>query len=581
MLAKKFTPGHWCTCGGKKMKNKVAKSVLLLAATLMVAVFSFPRGDAAAQEIVSGNLFQNPGFEGGYFNQDGIPQIAVPNGWRMHWLDGVAFDGTEGKVAYRPETVVWYIEDAPLNERSLFFRDGSYTLKMFKPWAPVLMALSQEVSGLEVGRNYRISAPIFVDIVESYDGGKNAPARNDSGFVRFSVGPTGSGWNSAGLTYSPLWTAANVNGFYLNNITYSWDFTATAGSMIIFLEMGSRHPYVNSGFFMDGVGLYALGTTSTVPGSSGGSSGSGGAPAQAGPTSTPFPTPTPRADGAIIHTVNTGDSFWSIAIQYAPALGLTPEQALPVIRELNNNPAFINVGQELVIKEAGTTVAAPEATAEAPVEGGTTEESAEAASTEEVIEVEGTDTEEPATEEVETPAEPEATEAAVTTGTICVAAFDDINGDGARDEATEGLQADAAITIFRGGSTVTTHITDGASEPYCFENLEPDTYQVQIFPPADYQPTTSPSWAVSVAEGAQVSVAFGTRFDPQETAVADASTSDTTTDTTTTETETADTGDAAPAEEGGFFSSIGGIVLVVAAILILLAGVGVVMLRRG
>lgn len=561
------------------MKNKIAKSVLLLAVTLLVAVFSFPHENAAAQEIVSGNLFKNPGFEEGYFNQDGIPQIAVPNSWRMHWLDGVAFDGTDGQVAYRPETVVWYIEDAPQNERSLFFRDGSYTLKLFKPWAPLFVALSQEVSGLEVGRNYRITAPIYVDIVESYDGGKQPPSdRPDAGFVRFSVGPTGSGWRTAGLTYSPTWGAANVGGFYLNSINYIWDFTATSESMIIFLEMGSKVPYINSGFFMDGVGLYALGTTSTVPGSSGGSSGSGGAPAQSGPTSTPFPTPTPRADGAIIHTVNTGDSFWSIAIQYAPALGLTPEEALPVIRELNNNPAFIAVGQELIIKEPGTAVAAPEPTAETASEG-TTEESSEAAPTEEVIEVEGTDTEQPATEVT---VEAVVTDAAVSTGTICVAAFDDLNGDGARDEATEGLQADAAITIFRGGSTVTTHITDGASEPYCFENLEPDTYQVQIFPPADYQPTTSPSWAVSVAEGAQISVAFGTRFDPQDetTAVADASSGDTTS-TTNTESAPADSADAAPAEEGGFFSSIGGIVLVVAAILILLAGVGVVMLRRG
>ena len=563
------------------MKNKIVKSVLLIAAILLVAVFSFPRGDVAAQEIVSGNLFTNPGFEEGYFNQDGIPQIAVPNGWRMHWLDGVAFDGTDGQVAYRPETVVWYIEDAPQNERSLFFRDGSYTLKLFKPWAPVFVALSQEVSGLEVGRNYRIVAPIYVDIVESYEGGKQPPSdRPDAGFIRFSVGPAGSGWRTAGLTYSPTWGASNVSGFYLNSINYIWDFTATSESMIIFLEMGSKVPYINSGFFMDGVGLYALGTTSSVPGSSSGSSGSGGTSAQAGPTATPFPTPTPRADGAIIHTVNTGDSFWSIAIQYAPALGMTPEEALPYIRELNNNPAFINVGQELVIVEPGGSVAAPEATAETTTEEGTTEESPEAASTEEVIEVDGTDTEQPAAEATEVPAEAEVTETAVTTGTICVAAFDDINGDGTRDEATEGLQADAAITIFRGGSTVTTHITDGASEPYCFENLEPDTYQVQIFPPADYQPTTSPSWAVSVAEGAQVSVAFGTRYDPQETAVADSSATDTTS-ATDTEATPADSPDATPAEEGGFFSSIGGIVLVVAAILILLAGVGVVMLRRG
>ena len=555
------------------MKNKIAKGLLLLAATMLVAVFSFPGSDVAAQEIVSENLFQNPGFEGGYFNQDGIPQIAVPNGWRMHWLDGVAFEGTDGVVAYRPETVVWDIQDAPPSERSLFFRDGSYTLKLFKPWAPLFVALSQEVSGLEVGRNYRISAPIYVDIVESYEGGKQPPsARPDAGFVRFSVGPAGSGWRTAGLTYSPTWGAANVGGFYLNSINYIWDFTATSESMIIFLEMGSKVPYVNSGFFMDGVALYALGSTGEVPVSSGG----GSAPAQAGPTATPFPTPTPRPDGAIIHTVNTGDSFWTIAIQYAPALGLTPEEALPVIRELNNDPAFIAVGQELIIKEPGEVVAAPEPTAEPTAEGETSEEPA----TEEVIEVEGTNGEETTTEVAEAPENTAVSEAAPTTGTICVAAFDDQNGDGSRNEASENLQADAAITIFRGGSTVTTHITDGVSEPYCFENLTPDTYQVQIFPPADYQPTTSPSWAVSVSEGAHISVAFGTRFDPQETAVADSTSAEATTDDAAAS-EATDAGDAAPADEGGFFSSIGGIVLVVAAILILLAGVGVVMLRRG
>lgn len=554
------------------MKNKIVKSMLLLAAVLLVAVFSFPRGDVAAQEVVSSNLFENPGFEAGYYNQDNIPQIAVPNGWRMHWLDGVAFDGTNGVVAYRPETVVWFIKDAPESERTLFFRDGSYTLKLFKPWAPLFVALSQEVSGLEVGRNYRISVPLFVDIVESYESGKVAPHRNDSGFVRFSVGAAGSAWRSAGLTYSPMWTAENVFPFYLAQQTYIWDFTATAESMVIFLEMGSRYPYVNNGFFMDGVGLFALGTTSSVPAGSGGS----GAPAQSGPTATPFPTPTPRPDGAIIHVVNSGDTFWTIAIRYAPALGLTAEEALPVIRELNNNPAFIAVGQELIIKEPGEVVAAPEPTAEPT----TTDETSEEAPTEEVIEVEGTGGEETA---VDAPEAPEETAVQTpTTGTICVAAFDDQNADGSRDTNTEGLQADAAITIFRGGSTVSTYITDGSSEPYCFENLTPDTYQVQIFPPADYQPTTSPSWAVSVSEGAHISVSFGTRFDPQGTAVADTTTATTDTEAeSATAPEAADESAAAPAEEGGFFSSIGGIVLIVAAILVLLAGVGVVMLRRG
>ena len=171
---------------------------------------------------------------------------------------------------------------------------------------------------------------------------------------------------------------------------------------------------------MDAVGLYALGSTSPVAGG-----GGGGGVAQSGPTATPFPTPTPRPDGAIIHTVNTGDSFWSIAIQYAPALGLTPEETLPVIRELNNNPAFISVGQELVIKEPGDVVIAPEPTAETPPEEVASDETSEEAPTEEVIEVEGSDNAEPEVEVEAQVAEPVVTDAMVTTGTICVAAFDD------------------------------------------------------------------------------------------------------------------------------------------------------------
>ncbi len=547
-------------CGGKKMNHKIAKSVLLLAATLLVALLNFPREQVSAQEIISGNLFENPGFEAGYFNQDGIPQIAVPNGWRMHWLDGVAFEGTEGVVAYRPETVVWYIEDAPESERTLFWRDGSYTLKLFKPWAPLFVALSQDVPNLEVGRNYRMAVPIFVDMVGSYDGGnKVQPHRSDSGFVRFSVGTAGTAWRSADLTYSPTWTAENVYPFYLAQQTYSWDFTATAETMTIFIEMGSRHPWENSGFFVDGVALYALGTKGDVPVSSGG--GGGNPVVQAGPTATPYPTPTPRPDGAIIHTVNAGENFWTLAIQYAPALGITPEEALPLLRELNGNPAFLTVGQEVIIKEPGEVVVAPEPTAVTTAEDTSDEE----AEPEEVIAVEGTAAEEPTTEIANT-------ETVITTGTICVSAFDDQNGNGAREDAAEGLQADAAITIFRNGSTVSTYITDGSSEPYCFENLSPDTYQVQIFPPADYQPTTSPSWAVSVAEGAHISVGFGTRYTPAETAVADTTSANTTTADDTAVSAPADNAEATP-DEGGFLSSAGGIAIAIAAGLVLLAGV--------
>ena len=78
------------------MKLRIG-GLLLIAATFVVLLGSSQK--TAAQEIISENLFQNPGWESGYFNQDNIPQIAVPNGWRMHWLDNVPFEGTEGLPA--------------------------------------------------------------------------------------------------------------------------------------------------------------------------------------------------------------------------------------------------------------------------------------------------------------------------------------------------------------------------------------------------------------------------------------------------------------------------------------------------
>ncbi|MCA9932259.1 MAG: hypothetical protein KC419_27430 [Anaerolineales bacterium] len=556
---------------------KLKHAALLFIVSTLVALISWPRINVSAQEIVSENLFKNPGFEGGYYNQGSIAQIAVPNSWTMHWLDNVTFDGTEGLPAYRPETVVWYIQDAPEDERPLFFRDGSYTLKIFKGWAPMYAAISQDVSGLQVGRQYRIVAPIFIDLVSDYDGGEKVPPyRSDSGFVRFGVSQPGATWLDASqINYSPTWTAENVYPFYLTQQTFVWDFTAAAETQTVWIEMGSKHPYRNNGFFIDGVGLYALDTTGSVPSS--GSSGSG-APVASGPTLTPFPTPTPRADGSIVHIVQSGDSMWTIAIQYAPSLGIPPEEALPLIQERNNNPTFVNVGQELIILppgEAAPVVEEPTAEAEETQAEETATPVPEEAPAEETEAI----TEPPAEVAEVVPAETGGSAdapVAVAGNSVCVSVFNDVNSNGAQEIGNESLQADAAITLFRSGSTVSTYVTDGISEPFCFQDLEPDTYQVQVYPPADFAPTTTDNWAVSVSDGTALSVAFGVTANNEPAAVADAGNGETAVSDTA-----AAPAEEAPADSGGFFSSFGGIALVIAGILVLLAGAGVVMLRRG
>jgi hypothetical protein len=264
-------------------------------------------------------------------------------------------------------------------------------------------------------------------------------------------------------------------------------------------------------------------------------------------------------------------------------MGQTAEQALATIRELNNNPTFINTGQELMIVPPSANAAAAAATpaesegeAEATASGEETTEG-EAAEAEATSVVEA----EPTAQEVE--AEPTTAPTASTTNSVCVLAYNDANGDGVRQADSETLQADAAFTLMRGSDSVATYISDGISEPYCFADLDADTYQVQFSPPPAYETTTSTTWAVAVSDGISVPVEFGAQ-ESAATAVADRTAAG---DTTLAASGTANDASAgttevsgAENEPGGFFSSLGGIVIAVAVGLVLLAGAGIFLLRR-
>jgi LysM repeat protein len=551
------------------MKKRMSLAVILGA--IMLSLVMMTATQTKAQDL-GPNLFQNPGFEEGHYNQDGIAEIAVPNGWRMHWLDGVAFEGTEGRLAYRPETVVWNVAGAPPNEADLFWKDGIYTLKIFKSWAPMYAALSQDVSGLEVGRRYRVVAPVYIDVY-IWDNGKVAPEDPTDAKVRLGAGPVGAPWRDASqINYSAWYSGASVQPWYQAYPIFVWDFTATAENMTVWIEVQSDYPHPNNGFFMDALGLYALdevdNNVNAAPAPSNGGSGSA-APAPA-PAVVPTLAPvevTPNPDGSITHVVQSGDTLWTIAIRYAPVLGITPEEALPQIRELNNDPAFISVGDELLIKAPGEPLPAEEAPAEeAPAAETTTEEAPAAETTAEEAPAEEAPAEEqPQPELISEPA-PSA---------ICVTAFDDANGDGMRQADAEGLLANTAISLFRSGTTVATYVSDGVSEPYCFQDLEADTYQVQVFPPADYVASGAATWAVAVSDGAQIPVEFGVQYSPAQPV------EQPTEGPNINETAAPATPEAPAAESGGLFSGVGGIILAVVVFLVLLLGVGVFLVRRG
>ncbi len=528
-----------------------------LMALLPAAIGHLKTETAVAQ--TGPNLLVNPGFEGGHYNQDGIPQITVPIGWRLYWLDGVEFAGSNG-VAFRPESVVWNISGAPPDERDLFWRDGIYTLKVFKSWAPMYATLAQDVTGLEVGRRYQLAVPIYIDIIADFvDGQKVSPEKLDSGMVRLGASPVGAAWrDSNAINYSGWWTAETISPFYQAYPVFVHQFTATNDTMTVWIEFASRDPYPNNGFFLDGLSLRALDTAAAPPPPPLPPPAGDGQPQQPSAPAVPLPpVPTiePRADGSIVHTVQAGDTLWGLAIRYASTLDMTAEQALDHINSLNNSPAFLSVGQELLIMPAGSVAEEPQEDEEAEDDNGVDEVEEEP-----IDEVE----EEPVAAETEN-------------NVICVVAFHDQNASGQQD-ANDVALADAALTLTRDGSTVATAVSDGSEDGHCFDGLEEGTYLVQFFPPAGFVPTTAPSWAVAVADGSLVSVRFGAQ---RETAVAAVDTSE----TDPAAAEEADTppveSDQVVEEGGGLMANLGTIIIAIAVFLILLAGAGIFLLRRG
>ena len=244
---------------------------VFIAAALVVVLNAQP---SAAQES-SPNLLPNPGFEGGYYNQDGVAELAVPLGYRMYFIDGQEINGSEG-LAYRPETVVWNKTQAPPEEQSLFWRDGIYNIKIFKGGHALYSALTTDVT-LEPGARYRFVAPIFPDIVAGYEAGqKQSPGTAESAGVRLGVSPQGATWLDASqINYTGWFNAGNTPNFFFNMLNYQMEFTAPTANVTLWIELFGQRQISNNGYFIDGLSLVKIGDA--IP-----------------PTSTPLPTNTPR-----------------------------------------------------------------------------------------------------------------------------------------------------------------------------------------------------------------------------------------------------------------------------------------------
>lgn len=443
----------------------ILRGILVLNMVATVVLAAFPQGTQAQEQQ---NLLRNGGFEQGWYDVSGTQQ--APNEWEMHWTEGESM-GDANNVTVRPESRVLPRTQVPPDEHDIFFWDGDYTLKMFWAKAPIHVGISQDVSGLEVGREYRFVVPVFVDTFE-WDGQKVAPSDPFSAQVRLGAGPVGANWQDEGAINFSNWAdPTNTSPFYLGRTTLQFNFVATAADMTVFVEYASKWGLDNNGIFMDALRLEPLGMAQTptptpLPPPP---------TATPGPSPTPLPTPTPRPDGSIVHVVQSGETLSSIAYQY--------DMSVDMLQQLNagsigpNN--LIRVGQELVISvpsEAPTATPLPQPPTATPQSEGETVPSP-------------------------TPAQEGAS--------VCVLAFHDRNGDTVRDPDNEELLPNVDFTLATTAGVVAEYTSDGVNEPYCFTGLAPGSYRVIQQAPAGYQPTGLPEQNVALAEGTSFDLQFG------------------------------------------------------------------------
>jgi hypothetical protein len=187
--------------------------------------------------VYGANILVNGSFEDGNYNQNGVSELQLPNGWGFEYDTGATGFGNESWDVYvRPETRVLPDFQLPIAERPLFIRKGFYTIKMFKGNGAISYRVFQDIA-LQPG-TYTFQVNIFPDLVVDYQNGQKVFADDyTSGEVHFIAPDGGTGW------FFPAFGRWN---------TFEHNFTITnAQTVRIGIGVRGRYAISNNGWFMD------------------------------------------------------------------------------------------------------------------------------------------------------------------------------------------------------------------------------------------------------------------------------------------------------------------------------------------
>jgi hypothetical protein len=191
------------------------------------------------------NLLPNPSFEEGWYHENGLPELQVPNQWRLEWDEGGnSLDPDPWNRYVRPESRVLSRDFLPSSEHKLFIWDGSQTVKIFKREGSLSFRLLTDVF-LEPG-TYLFEINIFPDMIDGYtqSGSKIWAPDPLSGEFRFIVNLPAGEW---------IFPTFGQKG------TYHHAFEVTATQKVhLGVAFRGRWAIENNGWFMDDWSLEQL-----------------------------------------------------------------------------------------------------------------------------------------------------------------------------------------------------------------------------------------------------------------------------------------------------------------------------------
>ncbi|MDX9954318.1 MAG: LysM peptidoglycan-binding domain-containing protein [Anaerolineae bacterium] len=441
-----------------------------------------------------GNLLVNGDFESGAGEawpfQDGIPEVQIAPGWRAYYVDQrPAYARIPDYCAPDDQHCAWgrpEFRGTSTAEFAYRIHGGFLSQKYFSWNRQHEAGLYQQVSNIAPGTILRFQVYMqtwsclpgeqWNDCPTGHLSNQPAPMHTKVG-----IDPTGgtNPWSPT-VIWSPEKDAYDVYTLF------TVEATAQAGTVTVFTysraDWPEPWPRISNDVYIDDASLVAIGQGDLQP-----TAAPPPTPGLPQPTSAvpevpaaPAATSTPRPDGAVIHVVQPGDTLLGIAIQYGVEL-----EELQRLNAGTLGPSnLIIVGQELVI--SGTAITLPTPTPQAT-----------AFITTPML-----------TPDTTTPIAiaptPQTDKAA-----LCVLAYNDANADLTRQTSTEGLVPGTVVSLVGMNGPAGSYTTDGMSEPYCFQNLEPGNYVLRQTPATGYSATGPAEWGVLLGAGQTYALELG------------------------------------------------------------------------